>query len=404
MASKLAFGAQPSPANGWDKLGLISAAIADAGSALGGGQGGATQAFQQGIIGRQQYAKQQAALQGLGQLGFGAQGRGQGGVNLNDPATQNALQTAILAGVPGADKLVSLYSAAKPTIKIGPDGNPYNENDPSVLTKRFGNPTNVNNQVLDLNDPKNLGAYVPNAPANGAIPTMGADGRINGFNMPQSSSNAIAASEAAKAAGQAIGGAPYTPDNRTNAQGAPVYGVVADRFGQGGGGLVGQSPEANTAATTDARLKAEAGANAQLGMSQTVQQAQQSLNLIDQIRNHPALGARTGMLALAPAIPGTAGADFDAMTAQLKGKVFLTAYTDLKGAGAITEQEGKVATAAIARLNQAQSKDGYLKALSDLEDVIKKGVGRAQQKAGGGTAAPPRSAIEAELRRRGLLK
>jgi hypothetical protein len=188
----------------------------------------------------------------------------------------------------------------------------------------------------------------------------------------------------------------------------------ADRGGAPAGIGVGQSPAQTAADTT----RATAGAQADVNLPQSLSTAQQALGLIKQLKSHPALNARTGLMAILPAIPGTSGADFDAMAAQLKGKVFLQAYGDLKGAGQITEVEGKKATDAIARLNQTQTKEGYLKALSDLEEVISTGAGRAQAQAGrlqpnaggpGGPARPNLSSIPvadrlAEARRRGLIK
>lgn len=228
---------------------------------------------------------------------------------------------------------------------------------------------------------------------------------------------------AAEAAGAVTGAqerakAPYTfptfkgPDGRD----ITVSAATAAALGSKGGMISqGQSP----AEASAAKAKADAQAAAQIALPQTVNSATQALTLIGQLKSSPVLKWRTGALGLAPATPGTAGADFDAMSNQLKGKVFLEAFSTLKGGGQITEVEGQKATQAIARLNQTQTTEGYVSALSDLESVIKSGLQRAQNQAGGGgsTAPPPKPSDGAAIlkgmslaermalaRQRGLIK
>jgi hypothetical protein len=112
-----------------------------------------------------------------------------------------------------------------------------------------------------------------------------------------------------------------------------------------------------------------------------------------------------------PGIPGTQQKDFVSMVDQAKGKAFLEAFNALKGGGQITEIEGKKATDAIARLDRTQSPEGFDRALSDLEQVINAGVARArlQAKSGGPMTSAPmtrpsQADVEAEMRRRGLIK
>jgi hypothetical protein len=230
--------------------------------------------------------------------------------------------------------------------------------------------------------------------------------------------DAAASIEGAKTGAQEKAKAPYSFPTFTGPDGRPVTVSAATAAALGArGGIISQGPSpAQTAADT---TRAQAGAAADVSLPQTLSNASQALQLIQQLKTSPALGARTGLTAIIPAIPGSKGADFDAMAAQLKGKVFLEAFGSLKGAGQITEVEGKKATDAIARLNQTQSEAGYLKALSDLEDVIRAGAARAQQQPGrlqpaaNGAPSParPRAALSsipvadrlAEARRRGLI-
>jgi hypothetical protein len=148
--------------------------------------------------------------------------------------------------------------------------------------------------------------------------------------------------------------------------------ITALQLAQGAGGE-GQSAAETAADTT----RATAGATADVNLPQTLSSAQQTIATIEALKNHPALNDRTGWRGVLPAVPGTSGVDFDASLAQLKGKLFLEAYGQLKGGGQITEVEGKKATEAMARLNQSQTKDGFVKALTDLESVIKAGASRA---------------------------
>jgi hypothetical protein len=67
---------------------------------------------------------------------------------------------------------------------------------------------------------------------------------------------------------------------------------------------------------------------------------------------------------------------------QINGQAFLQAYNTLRGSGQITEVEGAKATAAMSRLNTAQSVQDYQEALQELRDIVAQGINRARQKAG----------------------
>lgn len=109
-----------------------------------------------------------------------------------------------------------------------------------------------------------------------------------------------------------------------------------------------------------------------------------ALQTIGQIRSHPGKRYGVGVMGVLPGIPGTEQRGFVNLVEQARGKVFLEAFNSLRGGGQITEKEGEKATAALARLDRAQSQQDFDTALKDLEDVIKRGVNRARQKAGQG--------------------
>jgi len=169
-----------------------------------------------------------------------------------------------------------------------------------------------------------------------------------------------------------------------------------------GRSFAGQTP----AAAAAAKIGAEAGATASVDLPKQYGSAFEAKKLIGELRVHEALGARTGLSGVLPALPGSKGRGFDASLAQLKGKVFLQAYAELKGTGTITEIEGQKAEAAVARLDRAQSQEDFIKALSDLESIIDAGLKRAEAKAAPTAGASPaggvsRDAAIAELKRRG---
>ena len=135
-----------------------------------------------------------------------------------------------------------------------------------------------------------------------------------------------------------------------------------------------------------AEARGQAQGKAQANYPQIVSAATTSLRLLDEAIKHPGRETATGLSSrLDPRnyIPGTSAADFDARAKQLEGRVFLDAFEQLRGGGAITEAEGNKATAAHARLMRSQSDDEYLAALKELRGIISKGVKVARMKAAG---------------------
>lgn len=139
------------------------------------------------------------------------------------------------------------------------------------------------------------------------------------------------------------------------------------------------------AKTTEAKAKAGAKAEAEISLPQTIATAEYSLNVIDQIKNHPGLDVATGASSkLDPRnyTPGTDAYNVKVLIDQIQGQTFLQAFETLKGGGQITEVEGNKAQAAIARINQSQSKEEFVKALDEFQGIIQKGMERAKKKAG----------------------
>lgn len=103
-----------------------------------------------------------------------------------------------------------------------------------------------------------------------------------------------------------------------------------------------------------------------------VETVDDSLALIDRIKNAPGVSRNFGVWSYAPNVRGGAAADAEAMIDQLRGKAFLQAFESLKGGGQITEVEGKKATQAIANLETSQSEAQFRRGLSELEQILRR--------------------------------
>ena len=135
-----------------------------------------------------------------------------------------------------------------------------------------------------------------------------------------------------------------------------------------------------------ARQSAINQVNAQRDLPQTIDKANESIQLIDDIVNHPGFSISVGKSSpigkMQSMIPGTAASDFSRRMEQIQGQQFLQAFETLKGGGQITEVEGTKASQAISRMNTAQSEGEFKTAAEEFKQIIKKGVDRAKQKAG----------------------
>lgn len=157
------------------------------------------------------------------------------------------------------------------------------------------------------------------------------------------------------------------------------------------GQLVGTQPKdvqgeaAQKAAGTAA---GDAQGQAAAGLSKSEDAANTALSQIQELRSSPDKSRGTGMSSVFNGIPGTRGRDFQARVDQLKGGAFLQAYQSLRGTGAISEIEGKKAENAITRMDTSLSEEEFNKALDEFESIIKIGVQRQRNMAGGNTTQP----------------
>jgi hypothetical protein len=113
-------------------------------------------------------------------------------------------------------------------------------------------------------------------------------------------------------------------------------------------------------------------------------------NLIKGAAPHPGFKASVGAT-LTPGmrfVPGSDASDFQSYFDQVKGGAFLQAFETLKGGGAITEKEGEKGTAALNRMNLAQSEKEFVTAAREFQSVVRTGVERAQAKVPSAAATP----------------
>ncbi|MGI9250260.1 MAG: hypothetical protein ACR2PR_03575, partial [Pseudohongiellaceae bacterium] len=129
--------------------------------------------------------------------------------------------------------------------------------------------------------------------------------------------------------------------------------------------------------------KLEAQAQTELGPARL--QAQQTIDVVAQLKNHPGRKWATGLGWLNPLkyAPGTEAHNFMVLADQADGRVFSAAYETLKGGGQITEIESRKASQAIARMEQSQSQEEYVRALEDFERAVRDGYKKLLDQATG---------------------
>jgi hypothetical protein len=148
----------------------------------------------------------------------------------------------------------------------------------------------------------------------------------------------------------------------------------------------------NAAAVESARLQGKSQGQAAFDLPGIELRSTTAINSIDDLKSRN-IGQRYGVQGKLYAIPGTEGADIQALVNQVTSQAFLNAFDQLRGAGAITETEGAAATAAITRLkNQDISVGEALKAANELQGYYRKGIQVARDKAVKAPVLPGRPA------------
>lgn len=160
--------------------------------------------------------------------------------------------------------------------------------------------------------------------------------------------------------------------------------------------VVGETAAKDAATAAKVLPQVVSTANQTLGLIDTmIGKRDDKGNLVKGAAPHPGFEASVGAT-LTPGlrfVPGSSAADFQSYFDQVKGGAFLQAFETLKGGGAITEKEGEKGTAALNRMNLAQSEKEFVTAAREFQSVVRTGVERAQAKVPG-AAKPAMSSVD----------
>ncbi|UXN74509.1 hypothetical protein N8D56_05045 [Devosia sp. A8/3-2] len=116
-----------------------------------------------------------------------------------------------------------------------------------------------------------------------------------------------------------------------------------------------------------------------------ISSAEAALNILDQIETSPELPWATGRSAamgMNNPIVALGRFGFQNLVDRAKSGAFLSAIQQMRGMGALSNAEGRVATAAITRMDTALSEADFRKALADYRAVIQTGLQRARGRVG----------------------
>lgn len=142
-----------------------------------------------------------------------------------------------------------------------------------------------------------------------------------------------------------------------------------------------------TSALTNAAEMAKTSTAARTSLPDVEDKARIAFSRAASLVKHPGFEAAVGMpnpfkggFGVAE-VPGTPAYDFASELEKSQAGAFSNAFETLKGAGAISEAEGKAATAALANVKSSTSEQQFKKNLQEYVDILKMGVDRARKKA-----------------------
>lgn len=149
-------------------------------------------------------------------------------------------------------------------------------------------------------------------------------------------------------------------------------------------GFLAQKAKAISGARETGKIQAETAAN----LPETLGVLAESLNLSDDLKNHPALDSMVGSLPQRAFGKGFAmyggnkQADFQAKLEQSQGKQFLSAIQYMRGFGSLTVVEGDKMQSSAAAMSTAQSPADFKRAQDDYQAALISGVRKIAPKIG----------------------
>jgi len=181
-----------------------------------------------------------------------------------------------------------------------------------------------------------------------------------------------------------------------SAGGAPTAAPAAAGGGSLASQLKTQSEIAQEVGTDIGKIKAN--------QSKTEQNADYLLTKINELVTHPGFSVSVGAT-VQPGfqfIPGTDKASWYTRFEEVKGQSFLQGIENLRGMGALSNQEGEAATKAVQRMSTSQSEAEFKAAARDFNEIIQRGVDRNREKLGQplkyGTAQASETAKQTETK------
>lgn len=127
---------------------------------------------------------------------------------------------------------------------------------------------------------------------------------------------------------------------------------------------------------SSSQIKSEADDAA--GIEGEASAMQQSLDTIGKILNSPGLSGFSGLDSFRKFIPGTEAANVAAWIDQLQSQNFLVAVKQMKGMGALSENEGRKIAGAVAALDSSMTDDAIKKELESIQSDLMVGLERIE--------------------------
>jgi hypothetical protein len=131
-----------------------------------------------------------------------------------------------------------------------------------------------------------------------------------------------------------------------------------------------------------------------------IQSADNALMILDKIENDPYKSQGTGLSSLFNPIPGTGGHDFQALVDQSTSDAFLKAIESMEGFGALSNQEGQTARAAVSRMKTSLSEGAFNAALNDYKMIVRQGKAKAMARLGATEVPQPKNTDGQSLKKK----
>jgi hypothetical protein len=130
------------------------------------------------------------------------------------------------------------------------------------------------------------------------------------------------------------------------------------------------------------------------------------LGTLDRLSTHKGLERSVGLMGKLPTMPGSDSANFQAELDTFQSQAFVPMVAQLKGMGALSDAEGRKLTQAVGALNPNMGEKAFRESIERIKTDMNAARARVVGKKGESTqpAGIDASGLEAELRKRGLLK